>query len=493
MFCNPNRKQKKKNIFAARGHNGSMDNQNWNTYISEVEAFLRVKENFDILCQKMRIGGRAARLYSMDGLIKDELMQKLMQFWMSAPPEQMAEITSAGQFSEQFLAYTETDLCNDPQEMAKNLLSGAALLFVEPYTEALIVDARTYPVRSVDEPEDERVLRGSHDGFVETLIFNTALLRRRIRDTRFTIEVVSVGKRSKTDVALAYLDGKADKRFVEKLRQRLRSLDVNALTMGQESLTEALVNKGWYNPFPKVRYTERPDNAAAAIAEGRVVVLIDNSASAMLLPVSIFDFLQENNDFCFPPVVGGYLRLVRLLVFGLTIYLTPVWYLLTKNPSYIPDWLRFIAIEEPNEVPVIVQLFVFEIAIDALKLASLNTPSSLSNSFSVIGALILGDFAVQAHWFVPEVIMYMGLVAIGNFTQPSYELSYAFKLMRLMILTLTALFNLWGFIAGQVIMMLLIAFNHSVSGGSYLYPLIPFHWRALKGVLIRRTMNNANS
>ena len=215
MFCNPNRKQKKKNIFAAQGHNGSMDNQNWNTYISEVEAFLRVKENFDILCQKMRIGGRAARLYSMDGLIKDELMQKLMQFWMSATPEQMAEITSAGQFSEQFLAYTETDLCNDPQEMAKNLLSGAALLFVEPYTEALIVDARTYPVRSVDEPEDERVLRGSHDGFVETLIFNTALLRRRIRDTRFTIEVVSVGKRSKTDVALAYLDGKADKRFVE--------------------------------------------------------------------------------------------------------------------------------------------------------------------------------------------------------------------------------------------------------------------------------------
>lgn len=186
---------------------------------------------------------------------------------------------------------------------------------MEPYAEALIIDARTYPVRSVDEPEDERVLRGAHDGFVETLIFNTALLRRRIRDTRFTIEVVSVGKRSQTDVALAYLDGKADKKFVEKLRQRLRALDVNALTMGQESLTEALVNKGWYNPFPKVRYTERPDNAAAAIAEGRVVVLIDNAASAMLLPVSIFDFLQENQRFLFSAgggrisAAGAYARL----------------------------------------------------------------------------------------------------------------------------------------------------------------------------------------
>ncbi len=470
-----------------------MNNRTWYDEINELEAYLRVKENFDILCQKMDIGGHRARLYSIDGLIKDDLMQKLMQFWMSATPEQMQQITSPEQFSEKFLAYTETQICRQPEEMSRNLLSGAALLFVEPYREAFVVDARTYPVRSVDEPEDERVLRGSHDGFVETLIFNTAMLRRRIRDTRFTIEVVSVGRRSKTDVAIAYLDGKADKKFLDKLRTRLKTLDVNSLTMGQESLTEALVTKGWYNPFPKVRYTERPDNAAAAIAEGRVIVFVDNSASAMILPVSIFDFLQENNDFCFPPLVGGYLRLVRLIVFGLTIYLTPIWFLFTQNPTYIPDWLRFIAIEEPNEVPVFVQLIVFEIAIDALRLASLNTPSSLSNSFSVIGALILGDFAVQAHWFVPEVIMYMGLVAIGNFTQPSYELSYAFKLMRLMILTLTAIFNLWGFIAGQAIMLLLIAFNHSVSGTSYIYPLIPFNWRALKGVLIRRTMNNFNS
>lgn len=470
-----------------------MDNKQWNEYIGGIEAFLRVKENFDIQSRSLRIGGRQARLYTVDGLCKDDLLHKLMQFWMGATPEQMAGISEPQQFCEQFVAYTEVELCSQPQAMAKSLLSGAALLFLEPYGEAFVIDARTYPVRSVDEPDDERVLRGAHDGFVETLVFNTALLRRRIRDTRLTIEVVSVGRRSKTDVAIAYLDGKADEKFVGRLRRRLQELQVNSLTMGQESLTEALVGKGWYNPFPKVRYTERPDNATAAIAEGRVVVFIDNSSSAMLLPVSIFDFIQENNDFCFPPVVGGYLRLVRMIVFGLTIYLTPIWYLLVKNPAWVPHWLRFIMIEQPNEVPIIVQLFIFEIAIDALKLASLNTPSALSNSFSVIGALILGDFAVQAHWFVPEVIMYMGLVAIGNFTQPSYELSYAFKLMRLNILTLTAIFNLWGFILGQAVMLLLIAFNHSVSGGSYIYPLIPFNGRALKGVLIRRAMDDENS
>ena len=462
-------------------------------YMEQIEALLRVRDSFDILCRRVEIGGRRARLYVVDGLCKDEILQKLLQFWMEIAPEDMQAVDGLARFSEKYLAYTETEVCAAPPDMAKNLLSGAALLFLEPYREALVVDARTYPARSVGEPDDERVLRGAHDGFVETLIFNVALLRRRIRDTQLTIEAVSVGRRSKTDVAIAYLAGKADAKFVKSLRARIARLDVNALTMGQESLTEALVKKGWYNPFPKVRYTERPDSAAAAIAEGRVVVMIDNSASVMLLPVSLFDFMQENNDFCFPPAVGGYLRLVRMIVFLLTIYLTPVWYLLIQRPERLPQWVSFIAVEQPTAVPVIFQLFIFELAIDALKLASLNTPSALSNSFSVIGALILGDFAVQARWFVPEVILYMGLVAIGNFTQPSYELSYAFKLTRLLILALTAVFGAWGFWAGQAVLVLLLATNRTVSGGSYLYPLFPFDAKALRGVFLRGPMNKENS
>ena len=263
--------------------------------------------------------------------------------------------------------------------------------------------------------------------------------------------------------------------------------------MAQESLNEALVDKGWYNPFPKVRYTERPDAAAASIAEGSIVVIIDNTSSVMILPASFFDFVQDSNDYCFPPVVGTYLRFVRSFVFFMTIFLTPVWYLLVKNPGWVPEWLSFIQIEAPNSVPVIAQLLFFEFALSGLKLASLNTPNSLSNSFSVIGALILGDFAVQAHWFVPEVIMYMGLVAVGNFAQPSYELGYAFNLCRIMLLVLIWLFNLWGMILGILIIILLLATNKTVSGKSYLYPLIPFNGAALKRLLVRCRMSNKNS
>lgn len=182
-----------------------------------------------------------------------------------------------------------------------------------------------------------------------------------------------------------------------------------------------------------------------------------------------------------------------MIVFLVTIFLTPVWFLLIQNPGWIPPWLDFIKIAEPNTVPIVAQLLIFEIVIDGLKLASLNTPSALSNSFSVVGALILGEFAVEARWFVPEVILYMALVAIGNFTQPSFELGYAFKLIRILLIVLTAIFNLWGFIAGILVMLVLLATNRTPAGTSYLYPLIPFKWSALSRLLIRRKMHRDNN
>ena len=213
----------------------------------------------------------------------------------------------------------------------------------------------------------------------------------------------------------------------------------------------------------------------------------------MILPTSIFDFVQDTNDYYFPPLIGTYLRTVRMLVFLLTLILTPTWYLLMINPQWIPSWLEFIQIEEPNQVPILAQLLLIEFIIDGLKLASLNTPSVLSNSFSVVGALILGDFAVQAKWFVPEVVLFMAFVAIANFTQPSFELGYAFKLFRVVILVLTALFNIWGYIAGLLLMLLILICSKTISGRGYLYPLLPFNAQALSRLLVRRRINNRNT
>lgn len=467
-------------------------NKDYYSNVSLLDDALQINENFDIVGRNIITAGKKAKLYFVDGFTKDMLMERIIQFLMTAKAQDIEKLTSARDFANRFIPYTETEVSGDLESVCSFCLSGALIMLMEGYSEAIVIDARTYPVRSIDEPEDEKVLRGAHDGFVETLIFNTALIRRRIRDTHLRMEIFSIGKKSKTDVAMCYLTNAADKKLVEKMRKKLNDIDINSLSMGQESLAECLIKKQMYNPFPKIRYTERPDAAAACINEGNIIIITDTSPSAMIIPSGIFDFVQDTNDFYFPPVVGTYLRFIRLFVFGLNIFLTPLWFLLIKNPDIIPSWLEFIKIESPINVPVIVQLLLSEVIIDALKLASLNTPNSLSNSFSVIGALVLGEFAVSAKWMVPEVVLYMAYVAITNFAQPSYELGYAFKLLRMLNLILTAIFNLYGFIAALLLGIILISTTKTVSEKSYLYPLIPFNGKALGSLLVRKKISNDN-
>lgn len=460
---------------------------------ADLDAALRIEESFDIIGRNILIAGRRARLYFIDGFAKDEIMEKIMEFIMGLEQGALDGVQDAAQFADQFVTYVETDIVNDAQKIVTGILSGTIALLVEGYGDAIMIDARTYPARGVEEPDDDRVLRGSRDGFVETLVHNTALIRRRIRDPALTMDILQIGSKSKTDVVVCYMENTVDKKLLEKMLNKLKSIEINTLTMSQESLAECLVRTQWFNPFPKVRYTERPDAATACVIEGSILLIVDNSPSVMILPTSLFDFVQDTNDYYFPPVVGTYLRLVRIAVYILTLFLTPVWYLLIENPDWVPDWLTFIQVSQPNGVPIIAQLLLIEFVIDGLKLASLNTPSVLSNSFSVVGALILGDFAVQARWFVPEVVLYMAFVAIATFTSPSFELGYAMKLFRVVLLILTALFGVWGFAGGVVLLILTVAFTRTAAGKSYLYPLIPFNGPALLRMFVRRPISRRNT
>ena len=439
-----------------------------------------LEDSFDLLERNIIIGGKETVMYFIDGFVKDAVVSKMMNFFMSITPEQLKGINTAKDFSKHFVTYVEVSTESDFEKLTTMYLSGQAIMMLDGFDEAILIDAREYPVRSTEEPEKEKVLRGSRDGFVETIVFNTALLRRRIRDPKFVAEIVNVGNRSRTDVAIAYISDIVDKKTLKRIKEKIKNIDVRSLTMSQESLAECLIRKKWYNPFPKIRYTERPDIAAANILEGNIVILVDNEPSAMLLPSSIFDFIQEADDFYYPPVIGGYMRAMRNLIFFSTLILTPLWLLAIENLDSLPVWLQFLKIAEPNEVSPVVQLLVLEVAIDVLKLASVNTPNMLGSSLSIIGALILGDFAIQSGWFVPDTILYMSIVAIASFVQPSVELNYAFKFMRIVILLLTYFFNLAGLIAGLLFSAVLIVSNKTVTGKGYLYPIIPFNARDFK-------------
>lgn len=465
----------------------------YNRNIQIIDSHMRVNSSFDLVGRNVILASRKAKIYFVDGFCKDDVMVKILAPLMSLDEAKINAHKGIRTFADAFVPYIETDVVNDVQRFEKMVLSGGIGVVVEGFCEALLIDARTYPARAVGEPENDRVLRGPHDGFVETIVFNTALIRRRIRDVNLTMEAFCVGSKSQTDVVVCYLNGKVNAKALENVRKKLSSVSINSLTMSQQSLVECLVPKQRLNPFPKVRYTERPDAAAASVLEGSIIILTDNSPAAMIVPSGIFDFLQDTNDFYMSPLIGSYLRIVRMLVFALTILLVPTWFLLIQNPEFIPPWLNFLKIEEPNDMPVIVQLFVVEIVIDALRLASINTPNALSSSFAVVGALVLGEFAVSAGWFVPEVVLYMAFVAISNFAQPSFELGYAFKLFRMMMIALTALLNVWGYVAGLIIIALEIAFNKTVTGQCFLYPLVPFNARALLNLLFRLPISKKNN
>lgn len=459
--------------------------------LRRVDAALRVEENFDLIKKELVFGGHSFAMYYLDGFVNGGSMNKLMMYLLGLTklsiPKDGARGEAARVFCERHLPYVETDVSGEGDLLLQMVLSGTTLLLGEPFGDCgIIIDSRTYPARSVGEPETDRVMLGSRDGFVETLIFNTALIRRRVRDPRLTMQYFTVGERSRSDVVLCYLAGQADPGYVELLSKKLSEIRTGALTMGHQSLAELLIPSKWYNPFPKIRYTERPDVAAAQVLEGSILIVIDNSPEVMILPSTFFDFLQETNDFYFPPLTGTYIRIVRHLVFFATLFLVPAWFFLTQYPSLTPEWLSFVLPQSTGKIPIFVQLLLVEFMIDVLRMASMNTPNMLSNSLSVVGGLILGDFAVSVGWLIPEVILYMAFVAIANFSQRSYQLGYAFKILRIGLLIAIRLFGAVGFVGGTVICVLLLASNRTVNGKrSYLYPLIPFDGRALFTLFFR--------
>ena len=432
-------------------------------YMNEV---LPVKESFDLVQRDIVIGGKKSSFFFIDGFTKDDTMLKIMTSFFSVIEEKMPD--SATEFSRLLVPYVEVDTLSEFDGIIKNLLSGTTCLFVDGYEACIVIDCRTYPARGVDEPYNDKSLRGPRDGFVETIVFNTALMRRRIRDPHLIMKMTEIGESSRTDVAICYMDDRVDQELLKNLNSRLEKIHVDALRMTQQTLAEELFKRKWFNPFPKFKFTERPDTAASCLLEGKVVILVDNSPSAMILPTSILDMIEEANDYYFPTITNVYLKMSRALITIATVFVTPLFLLFMQNLEWLPEVFAFVAIKDTVNIPLIFQLLILELAIDGLRLAAMNTPSMLSTPLSVIAGIVMGEFSVRSGWFNSEVMLYMAFVAVANYTQPNFELGYALKFMRLLLLVLTAMFNWIGFLIGCVIVIVSIVCNKTLSGRSYL-------------------------
>lgn len=442
-----------------------------------IDSLLNIQDTFDILKREVVIGNRNATFYMVDGFLKGETMEKVMEFLLGITPEDTPDTFDG--FVKKCMPYGDIITITKEKDFVQYLLSGLTCLMIDGYSEILAIDLRDYPSRNVQEPDKDKVLRGSRDGFVESIMPNIALIRRRIRDVDLIFEIQNIGSSSRTDVSIVYMKNRVNQKALKKLKERMNGIRVDSLTMNQESLAEVLMPRNWWNPYPKFKYTERADTAAACILEGSIVVLVDNSPAAMVIPTSLFDIIEDPNDYYFPPVTGTYLRFTRMITAVLALFITPTYILLLQNPQWVPEWLDFILIRDEMNVPPLLQLLILELAIDGLRMAAVNTPNMLNTPLSVVAGIVFGDYTVQSGWFNAEIMLYMAFVAIATYTQNNMELGYAIKFQRIIMLVLTGIFGVWGFGAGCILTLFAFFTNRTMAGQGYLYPLIPFNGQQL--------------
>ncbi|MBM7094734.1 MULTISPECIES: spore germination protein [Alteribacter] len=444
-----------------------------------------IGKSFDVGVRKLHILDKEVQFYFVNGLCDTQYIIELLRELMFIDVADRKKRNVRDQI-ENHLAHMQVEYADTLDDAIRQMLSGLISIFIDGEAQAIIVDVRSYPGRGPEEPDLEKVVRGSRDGYTENIIQNTALTRRRIRDERLRNEILQVGRRSKTDISLCYLEGVVDKDLVGVVKKELEGIDIDGLTMSDKLVEEFIVKQG-NNPFPLVRYTERPDVAATHILEGHLVIIVDASPSAMILPTTFFHHVQHAEEYRQAAFVGTFLRWVRFAGIAFSLFILPLWLLMVVEPSLLPPGYEYIGPDETTNVPIFLQIILAELGIELLRMAAIHTPSPLATALGLVAALLIGEIAIEVGLFVPEVILYVAVGAIGMFATPSYELSIALRIMRLGLLVAVVLFKVQGFVIGTTALFLALASIKSLNV-PYMWPFLPFYPKALADVMMRQAV-----
>ncbi|WP_431523678.1 spore germination protein [Paenibacillus pabuli] len=447
-----------------------------------LKQVLGLGESFDVNMREMVMGGKNVGLLMLTGFAKDGILLEVLKRLTYLTPDQVSGHALKAYF-DCYIPHIQVERVDKMSAVINKVLTGMSALFVEGDRSVLVMDTRSYPVRSPEEPSLERVVRGSRDGFTETLLTNVTLVRRRIRDPGLKFEIMQVGRRTQTDVCVVYIDDIVDKVQVDSVREKIKRVDIDGIPAADKQLEEAIINKGW-NPFPLVRYSERPDVTASHLLEGRVVIFVDTSPSVMILPTTFFDLCEHAEENRQTAFMGTYLRWVRFAGILISLFLLPLWMLMVIDPALKPMGLDFIGPQENVKLPIILQFLLIELGVDLLRMAAVHTPTPLASAMGLIAAILVGDIAVKTGYFVNEVVLYMAIAAIGMFATPSYELGLANRLVRLFLLIAVAIFKVPGFVVGTTLLIIALTIHRSYNS-SYLWPFIPFNAKALGNFLFR--------
>ncbi len=442
-----------------------------------------LKDCDDIVYKEFRVGLEQKLEFTLvytDGMIDrdfivDSVLGELMIHAREVPPDppqlkdKLFELVRYGA-----IPSVEIKEIDNLDDAVLAILTGDVILFMDGIEKLLVIGAKGWPTRGVSEPSTESVIKGPRDGFTETYRFNTALVRRRIRDPKLKLKQMQIGRRSCTDIGIMYIEDIAMESLVEEVQRRLKTIDIDAIL--ESGYIEELIEDNSFSLFPQVKFTERPDKVAAALLEGRVVIMVDNTPFAIIVPVTVTSFFQAAEDYYIRWLPATILRLLRYIA-GVVTLIAPATYIAVTayHPGILPSELvlSIAAAREGVPFPAVIEALIMEITFELLREAGVRLPVLIGGVVGIVGGLVIGQAAVEAGIVSPIMVIIVAVTAIASFSIPDYAFSNAFRLFRFLLIFSAGFLGLYG-----MILMILLILGHMAKlksfGVPYLSPFVSF-------------------
>lgn len=451
--------------------------------LRENEKYLRSRlENCsDILIRPMRLGDKHKvdclmvyiEVAVSNMMLDDSALGKMINHFWEISPEDIQEFVRHNS-----LGIADVKKLENLDESIDAMLAGNAVFFIDGYDKAMKISSKGYPSTGVMEAESEKVLRGSREGFSDSVKSNSALVRKRLRDTRLKVEEYKIGVRSHTLTQVLYMDDLVHEGLLEEVKERLEEFQIDGIL--DSGMLEQLTEDVWYSPFPQYQTTERPDRAVQEILKGKVVILCDNSPEALILPGNFSSFMESSEDWYHRFEMASFLRILRYLAVIMATVLPGLYLAVIRfHTQILPSALILSFAEAREGVPFssVVELIFLELAFELIREAGVRIPGSLGNAIGIVGGLVIGQAAVEANLVSPIVVMIVALTALGSMTVPNEEFAAAFRLVKYGFLILGGYLGIYGIVLGVYLVI-----GHLAGLISFGIPyLVPFIKKEQKG------------
>ncbi|MFF2890614.1 spore germination protein [Paenibacillus sp. NPDC057967] len=445
----------------------------------------------DLAVRKFQVFGRfPAVMFSFSHMVQQAVVNEdIIRPFMHVPRHLQDRNIELAQLPDILLYETlyhgEAELQGEIDLLIRGVLGGDTVVAIEGMSEAFLIGTRSIDKRGIEQPATEQVIRGPREGFIESLGTNLALIRYRLQSTELRVESREIGTRTKSKVAICYMDGITDPELLKELDRRLSEVKIDGVL--DSGYLEQFIEDNKWSPFPQVQYTERPDKVVANLLEGRVAILVDGSPLALVIPTVFGQFYQTVEDYTERFLLMSAIRMARLvaLIFSLvfpSLYVA----IISFNPELIPTEFAVAVAGGRAGVPfpAVIEVLIMEVSMEVLREATIRLPQQVGGALSIVGVLVIGQAAVAAGFASPITVVIIALTTIGSFATPAYNAALALRLLRFPLIIMAGIFGLYGIMVGLIVIA-----NHVLSlksfGVPYLSPLVPGDKEGIKDLLIR--------